>query len=157
MTERFYQTDGRLIVSRPGYNASSPELGDKQKIIDSNWDFSGSLIASGTLIDPAAPLGDGALTYDSVPVTITFPAPGFVPAAYVFCQNTVPFVRAVSGGENVGGIPFVHSYPIGFNTRGGTAVIYGDRIVLTRGSQDNQGRYIRYPGVIRYMVFGISQ
>lgn len=62
---------GRFVLSRPGFNASDPALSNVNKIIDSHWQFSGSLIVSGSFAWQA-----------SFPYTILFPtALHFVPAA----------------------------------------------------------------------------
>ena len=66
MAQRFYSEAGRIIFSKPGYNAS-PSLPDIFKIFDSAWSFGYVLIASGSV-------GVSVGTH-----TISFPAQHFIP------------------------------------------------------------------------------
>jgi hypothetical protein len=66
MASRFYSEAGRIIMSKPGYDAT-PGLPDAFKIFDSNWEFSYVIIKSGS----ATPSGDI--------VNITFPTQHFRP------------------------------------------------------------------------------
>jgi len=48
MAQRFYAQSGRIIMSKPGYNAE-PGLPDQFKIFDSAWAFGTVIIASGSV------------------------------------------------------------------------------------------------------------
>ncbi|QWY83577.1 hypothetical protein [Rhizobium phage RHph_X2_26] len=160
MTIRYYQTSSRVVVSKPGFDASDSGLADANKLFDSAWDFSGVLIASGTVVDPSSPAsGEPFFTSSTSPIIINFPDPGYVPAAYVFCEHTV----SQYGFPDVGFSGFKHTFPVGrtaWDLAGEASFIYSDRIEIRRSrTQDGSGSGLkaRYPGVIRYMVFGVSQ
>ena len=72
MARRFYAESGRLILSKPGYDAAPP-LPDAFKIFDSNWMMAGLVITSGAVNKS-----------EGVTLTIPFPYPlHYVPAAEV--------------------------------------------------------------------------
>jgi hypothetical protein len=106
MSIRFLASSGRIILSKPGYDAS-PSLPDAFKILDSDWQFSGAIIASGRVS-----LAPGN-------TVINFPAQHYVPAAEVYMvdDNSVFYV---------GGTITNSSINIDF-TSGGVAdyVVYG--------------------------------
>lgn len=70
MAPRFYAQSGRIIMSKPGYNAQ-PGLPDQFKIFDSDWAFGNVVIVSGSVS-----VGQGTHT-------IAFPAQHFIPAIEV--------------------------------------------------------------------------
>ena len=74
MSTRYYEEAGRIILSKPGYDAT-PSLPDSFKILDSNWQFSGAIIASGRVA--ASPSNN----------VISFPAQHYIPAAEVFFEQ----------------------------------------------------------------------
>jgi hypothetical protein len=80
-------TPGRFILSRPGYNAG-PNLPNSAKILDSDWSFSGSVIAAGSVPWPVG-----------FPYTIWFPrALHFVPAANAWIEGGArPYVLPLAG------------------------------------------------------------
>ncbi|SKA30973.1 hypothetical protein [Consotaella salsifontis] len=111
MALRTYINAGRLIISEAGYNAD-PALADEHKVFDSNWAFSGRVIASGFLIDPATPASGNDVTASNTDQTFSIPAVFDViptvrlvlvaPSQYVSPTNfTLAFfgryVRSVSG------------------------------------------------------------
>lgn len=63
MTQRFYAAAGRIIFSKPGYDATA-SLPDTFKIFDSDWVSGNVLIASGSIVGST---------------TISFPQQHFVP------------------------------------------------------------------------------
>jgi hypothetical protein len=73
MALRFTAEAGRIIISKPGFDASS-SLPDANKIFDSNWFATGGIFASGTAVKPP-----GMATY-----TINFPPLHYVPAAVAY-------------------------------------------------------------------------
>lgn len=132
MSRRFYSEPGRIIVSKEGYDAS-PSLADDRKLMDSEWFFSGLIIARGIINNPP-----------SQPITINFPAQPYVPAAEVFGQmedgfNGVPrllyFGRASQVVNN--GIPQER--------------IYSNRIELPDGGYN--GLFQK----ITWVVYGMAQ
>lgn len=72
MPPRMVITGGRTVISKPGYDAAAT-LADIQKIFDSNWGFTGIIVARGEVTIPS-----GVTTY-----TIPFPTQHFVPCAEV--------------------------------------------------------------------------
>lgn len=74
MATRFYAEAGRIILSKPGYNAS-PSLPDIRKILDSDWQFSGAIIAS------------GRVSRSQSNNVISFPAQHYIPAAEVLFEE----------------------------------------------------------------------
>nr|CAD6411180.1 hypothetical protein REQ54_00845 [Rhizobium sp. Q54] len=62
---------GRIIISKPGYDAN-PSLPDAFKIFDSNWFATGGIIAAGSAIKSMG-----------LPLTIPFTPLHYVPAALV--------------------------------------------------------------------------
>lgn len=52
MALRFTETAGRIVMSKPGYDAST-SLPDAFKIFDSDWGFSGVIITRGSVSLPS--------------------------------------------------------------------------------------------------------
>lgn len=78
MVKRFYEVAGRIIMSKPGFEATT-SLADANKLFDSNWNFTGSVIAAGRI-------AFGGSSYD-----ITFDAQAYVPAAEVWAEGPGPY------------------------------------------------------------------
>lgn len=156
MAVRIFETTDRLVVSKPGFNANDPNLPESAKLLDSNWNFSGVLIAAGTTYDPAPQEGsDPWGTKYMAGFDIPFPDPGYVPAAYVMCEHDIVGM----GGTGIGIPGFQHSFPAG---RGGwdasqAPIIHRNRIEMIRPRAANNNWRLRYPGALHYFVFGISQ
>ncbi len=70
MASRFYSEAGRIIMSKPGFDAS-PSTPDTMKLFDSNWQAGYIIIASGTV------------TFNGS-VTVNFPPQHFVPLVEYF-------------------------------------------------------------------------
>jgi hypothetical protein len=73
--DRFMLAADRIIITKPGVaaNVSAPEDG---KIFDSNWDFTGTLLARGTRRDTAVTTGTGGTrTNDGTPMQVVVPLP----------------------------------------------------------------------------------
>lgn len=52
MADRFVIDDTRLVISRPGFDASNPTLPNAQKVFDSNWFFGGAISEIGFMTIP---------------------------------------------------------------------------------------------------------
>ena len=161
MAIRFWAQAGRTILSKVGFNANDPGLDDRNKIFDSNWNFSAVVIKSGEVGDSAAPY-DGThidVTKASSPFVINFTDPGYVPCVYLVSER--------DAGPNAAGNPTTRGFD-GFKSVapiGGTKVtIHGaepyvtrSQIIIPRGrSNDFSDAYVRWR-LVRYVVFGISQ
>jgi hypothetical protein len=129
MAKRFYQSGGRIIMSRPGYDAS-PSLADNRKIFDSNWSFGASVIQA------------GSFAFSGWPIVINFPQQSYVPAAEVWADVDTEFFGSrgtMHLGWRVDDLP--------------ASRIYNNRIEVT--NEHLYGR--RYtPGRIFYAVYGLS-
>lgn len=147
MATRFLMTAGRILLTKPGYDARDGALTDRHMLFDSNWNFSGVLIAAGTMTDPA-PMGGGneSLTLTASPLVIAFPSPGYVPAAYVTFENPGPPTPYDGAGFD--------KFQIEDSHVADGSKVYADRIELARGSISG-GWHLRYRGLIRYRVFGV--
>jgi hypothetical protein len=164
MVARLLITAGRTILSKAGV-AVSTGIADEQKIFDSAWNFSAVVIKSGEIVDPSPVSVNGGVakpdnTPSSAPIVIDFPAPGYVPCAYLISERDAqynaggsPATRGFNGFKNVG--------PIGggkLQPHGAEPYVTGSQIIIPRyPSTDISGAYARYSGIIRYVVFGISQ
>lgn len=145
MATRFLMTASRILLTRPGYDAHDGGLSDRDKLFDSNWNFSGALIAAGTMTDPAPADINQGITYETSPLVIAFPSPGYVPAAYVTFEN--PGASTPYHGAGFGELRVETSW-----VEDGSKV-YHDRIELSRPAGGSG--YRRYPGTIFYRVFGV--
>lgn len=136
MAIRFWSNPGRMIVSKPGYDAG-PSLADTSKIFDSDWNFSGLIIACGRFTDP----GPEPNT-DPTPITIPFDDPGYVPSAIV----------TATGGD------FNNSNPINgiLNTLPLPTRIYSDHLEVLRPPAGGNNYYYRYTGINQYVVFALG-
>lgn len=155
MATRLYIAPGRIIISRAGYEAS-PSLADRYKVLDSNWDFSGGIIAKGTVSDPAAPSGEDYLTEDTSPLVITFPSCGYVPAAYVYQDNPNPRL-ANSGADAFRDFGFSGFHEVEPINSGFSPGNIQDGLISIPRPSSFAGKYVRYAGTIRYIVFAVSQ
>lgn len=146
MATRFLMTAGRILLTKPGYDAHDGGLSDRDKLFDSNWNFSGVLIAAGTMTDPAPVNGNDGLTSTSSPLVIAFPSPGYVPTAYV----TFEYQGASTPYDGAGfGELRIETSAVEDGSR-----VYADRLELSRPSISGGG-YRRYRGLIHYRVFGV--
>jgi hypothetical protein len=165
MTLRYLATAGRTILSKAGF-AADPALDDRNKIFDSNWNFSAVVIKSGEISDPAPiyVLGGGFLrpanTTSAAPLVIDFTDPGYIPCAYLISERDAapnaagsPISRGFNGFKSVA--------PIGgsrLTPHGAEPYVTRSQIIVPRAvSPDISGTYVRYEGIVRYVVFGISQ
>ncbi|CDM56294.1 hypothetical protein LPU83_0612 [Rhizobium favelukesii] len=115
MAVRVKMTPGRVVISKPGYDAGNSDgIGDRNKVFDSNWNFSGTMLQAGR-----AAGNNGA---SNAPITIPFGRTyTFVPAARV-----VAFFRANGSFPTITGYQAYYDLPQwGANSR-----IYQDRIYL---------------------------
>lgn len=141
MTLRCRMTEGRVVISKAGFNAGDPALDDVNKILDSDWDFSNLFLEGGSVADPAWS-GTGLPT-TNIPITIMFKrAYNFVPAALV--RGYLPFEGLLGN-------------PLGTPTWevpgwGPASQIYNDRIVLSR--LPTQGRYYKAQ-TVQYALFSV--
>jgi len=159
MSNRLSITPGRMIVTKAGYDAADLNVADQNKVFDSNWGFTGLIIARGQITDPAprysSAEGDQYATATNASLTITFPTVGYAPAAYVFHEYT-PRANSFQS-QGIGEIRC--TAPLGgyLNGKGGVPATIEDGIItIFRGPAVN-GAYARWPGIIRYIVFAISQ
>lgn len=53
MTNRLHLTKEHLVVSKRGFDATNPSLPEGDKMFDSNWLFSSSVVEVGLHLDPA--------------------------------------------------------------------------------------------------------
>lgn len=162
MAIRFWSNPGRIIVSRPGFNAA-PALADQNKIFDSDWNFSGLIIAKGTIVDPAPARGGGweSLFTDSTdPIVVNFSGPGYIPTATVLNINTnneqaksndFPFDDESSQGRlcvYTSGKPYVTAIH---------AVVSANSLTIPRVARNSFSDWrARYPGTIEYTVYAIG-
>ncbi|MDQ0456053.1 hypothetical protein [Rhizobium paknamense] len=154
MSNRLSITPGRMIITREGYDAADLSVADQNKVFDSNWGFTGLIIARGQTTDPATALGSGEDAYytkTSTPLIITFPTVGYVPAAYVFNDYT-PLANSFQSQ----GVGMVCTEPVGNKFATSPPTIADGSITIPRRSYNN-GNYERFTGVLRYIVFAISQ
>jgi hypothetical protein len=127
MSLRYLLSPGRFVLSRPGYDASDPNLPNVYKILDSNWQFSGSLISSGAFAV--------SNLYGQFPLTIMFPAAlHFIPAALAYL---------LVGDGGTGSTEVLHLQ----------GNIGNDRIVLTGGNETPW--FDSSSGVLHYKIFGL--
>ena len=139
MAQRLYLTAGRMILSRPGQDAS-PALDDAHKIIDSEWGYAGLLIASGETQDPGTPW------------EVLFPDVGYKPTVTLMFRRW-NFIDATEADA------VVQPYP--FRDYGGNRTyniqVMNDRISFTR-NPGTQYPYNANPteGRIIYHVFGFA-
>ncbi|QIG67844.1 hypothetical protein EVB53_042 [Rhizobium phage RHph_Y60] len=147
MTLRFKISPGRILISKPGYDCNTVGLADRNKIFDSNWNFSGYMLESGfgswdTSDKDKSTLG--CLTNDSSPVTIPFKRTyNFRPAAIVvgYFNQEQPF-NDVTGYAAQGAYAFA----------GAGSTIYNDRIVLNRVPKGSA--YYAFE-TMRYVLYGV--
>ncbi|MCQ8781731.1 hypothetical protein [Mangrovibrevibacter kandeliae] len=96
MALRTLISPGRIIISKPGYDAS-PSLQEHLKVFDSNWNVSGTIVDAGFYYDPAPQTGtnNGVPTTNvSSPHQIVTSMPVLGPAEFQ------PFVRImIRGGD----------------------------------------------------------
>jgi len=85
MANRLSVTGGRVIISKPGYNAEA-SLPDAFKVFDSAWGISGLIVAKGVVDIP-----NNYTTY-----TINFPPQHYVPYAEVICRTTLTGTKIFS-------------------------------------------------------------
>ncbi|MCF1485035.1 hypothetical protein FS800_23180 [Agrobacterium vitis] len=155
MSNRLSITPGRMIVTKAGYDAADLSVADQNKVFDSNWGFTGLIIARGQITDPAPANGSGSEAYfttTSAPLTITFPTVGYVPAAYVLNDYT----PNANSFQSQGGVGMMCTEPVGNKFASSPPTIADGSITIPRRNHNN-GNYERFTGVIRYIVFAISQ
>ncbi|MUZ65341.1 hypothetical protein [Agrobacterium vitis] len=155
MSNRLSITPGRMIVTKQGYDAADLSVADQNKVFDSNWGFTGLIIARGQITDPAPANGSGSEAYfttTSTPLTITFPTVGYVPAAYVLNDYT----PNANSFQSQGGVGMMCTEPVGNKFASTPPTIADGSITIPRRNHNN-GNYERFTGVIRYIVFAISQ
>ncbi len=155
MSKRVLVTPGRIIISRPGFVAG-PSLDDGDKVFDSNWDFSGAIIAAGTAPDPSTPItGSEYTTLSSADIVINFPDPGYVPAAYMMTEDprSIDVVghSILSSAIGGGGSGFRKLSPVQGTVGRGQIVI--NRWVFDEYTPD---RYSRFHGGIHFIIFAIG-
>lgn len=133
---RTYIAPGRLIVSRPGFEAG-PQLPEDGKAFDSDWGFTGTLIASGTYVDPPSiPRG---------PVTIPIALPFGVREVVMIHRHVATSFSYINsgGGTTTVNRPFIN---LGVNTR--PAIWNGAAFVIDRNA-DGQRLWFHW------MVFSV--
>lgn len=138
MVQRYRETADRIILTKPGFDAREAGLADNQKLFDSNWNFSGGIIAAGRITLSSWP--------SSGTLVIPFDPPGYVPAAVV--TYTADVSDQVSFSE-VGFPGFYEESSIGF---AGSSRVYGNRIEVVRSTPS---RFLTFPMTVRYTVFGL--
>ncbi|EPE99541.1 hypothetical protein [Rhizobium grahamii] len=115
MARRIRLTPGRVVISKPGFDAANADtIGDRNKVFDSNWNFSGTMLQAGRAA--------GWNQASNAPITIPFGRTySFVPAARV-----VGFYRANGGFPTITGYQaYVDTCQWGANSR-----VFQDRIYL---------------------------
>ncbi|MVA73585.1 hypothetical protein GOZ81_21310 [Agrobacterium vitis] len=156
MSNRLSITPGRMIVTKAGYDAADLSVADQNKVFDSNWGFTGLIIARGQITDPAPANGSGSEAYattTSAPLVITFPTVGYAPAAYVLNDYT-PLANSF---QSQGGVGMMCTEPVGNKFASTPPTITDGSITIPRRALAAAGYYERFTGVIRYIVFAISQ
>lgn len=149
MARRLYLAPGRVILSRPGYNAS-PSLANNRKIFDSDWGYAGSLVAAGEFTDPAAPAGGNAsspYTNTSTPIVVMFPQNlGFIPTVILQEKriDSEGFARYRSQEF------FLNNQP--GNGRMFDIVVGTDRMTFNR-NPGGSGLFWRYRFTVAYQIF----
>ncbi|MDP9590558.1 UNVERIFIED_ORG: hypothetical protein J2W19_003122 [Shinella zoogloeoides] len=153
MVRRLLITPGRLILTKPGFDARTSGLADNQKLLDSDWDFSGVIIASGTMTDTAPPVDSSQMgqlvTNSSAPMIINFPSPGYVPAAivhYVYNWTDISFIE-------VGFPGFRRESSRGY---GSASRVYADRVEVHRAPFGSGSGYYRFAGTVHYKIIGVG-
>lgn len=53
MDAELYLTEDKLVVSKQGFDAANPSLPEGDKLFDSDWLFSGTVVAAGVHVDQA--------------------------------------------------------------------------------------------------------
>lgn len=53
MSDRLLLDKDHMVVSKPGFDATNPSLSEGDKLFDSNWLFSGTVVAAGLHVDTA--------------------------------------------------------------------------------------------------------
>lgn len=139
MVQRYRESADRILLTKPGYDATNPGLADNQKLFDSNWNFSGAVIAAGTVPLSAWP-SSGVLV-------IPFASPGYVPAA------VVTFTTDISGTISFPNIGFPGFYMESSHGFSGASKVYADRIEVVQ--DPGSSGYFRFPMTVRYTVFGL--
>lgn len=138
MTKRFKISPGRILISQPGYVVDDPLLTDRQKVFDSDWDFSGTILESGRVAGSMYPL--------TIPFKRTYP---FVPAAIVIGYDQA----------SQAGFPNITGYTVQREVArwGTTSKIYNNRIELAPGEgvigQPNANTNCLY-GIV-YRLYGV--
>ena len=75
-----------IVVSEPGFDASSVSLDDANKVFDSNWGYSACLLFSGTYDITPFPTYDGS---EVIKYTINFPFTlNYIPAVAIWSTVT---------------------------------------------------------------------
>lgn len=123
--DRFIMQDDRVLISKAGATASLT-MADENKIFDSNWDFTGTLLARGICLDPATPTGPGAVdTATNTPYSVAVPLPFtprdiFIQISAANSQNGLPvwsvgdWSNTVQPTKNLGSSPkFYFDYASG--------------------------------------------
>lgn len=54
MTDRLLLNKDHMVVSKPGFDATNSSLSEGNKLFDSNWLFSGTVVAAGVHVDTAS-------------------------------------------------------------------------------------------------------
>ena len=155
MVKRLLISPGRIIFSRPGFTAS-PSLADQNKLLDSDWDFSGAIIAAGYITDPAPQYDNNKfVTTTTTPLVITYPDPGYVPAAYVTYEFEGMQDNYFEYAEGAGPGGF-HAREMWMRSSDDTPPVIG-RSSITLHRSANGSRRWRYAGKIHYVVFSVTQ
>jgi hypothetical protein len=149
MSLRFKISPGRLLIVRPGQDADNPLLVDAGKIFDSNWNFSGYLLESGTGswdTSNKAVSNLGCITTESSQIIIPFKRTyTFAPAAMVvgYWGASVDFPN-ITGYAAQGASAFA----------GAGSRVYNDRIVINRVQRTPNNNYwaTEYQ---KYALFGV--
>ncbi|GGD29248.1 hypothetical protein [Aureimonas glaciei] len=154
MAVRTLITPGRVLVSKAGNNAS-PSMPDEGKIFDSDWGFTGTLLASGYYLDPAPPHdGNPDRTLSSGQHVIVLPA--FFAVRDYLVQTTYAVTRSVAYYNGGWGSrsQFVHG-PL-FDARHWVVDTALNALTRVRSlAETGPDRYVRYPGAWSYQVYAV--
>lgn len=95
--DRFILQSDRILISKQGRPASLTMF-DEDKIFDSNWDYTGTLLARGIILDTAPGSGE---TTSTTPLAVAIPIP-FTPRDVLVLLNQANDITSVPVYANGG-------------------------------------------------------